>query len=169
MKNLSSAILFIAIISCESPATTEAVEEEQYNVTDTQPSMYAVSLTDAEESIKYYDKLSKEALGVDPIRAFTIRSMDLAEVIGLPTKFLNKAEYHHVRIYMGLDSATSQFKVYLTPVKGAVLSKDKPGKDVILDGPYKGDGELADGDGPYVFDFSKPCPNACDGDSPLNQ
>lgn len=164
MKNLLSAILFIAIISCQQQAADEPVEEEAYTVTDTQPSMYAVSLADAEASVAYYDKLSKETLGVDPIKAFTIRSVDLAESIGLPTKYLKNAEYSHVRIYMGLDSATSQFKVYLTPVKGAKLSEGKPGKDVILSGPYKGNGELGDGDGPYVMDFSKPCPTTCPED-----
>lgn len=169
MKNLLKAILFTSIVSCQQAATEAPEEVENYEVTDTAPSMYAVSLASAESSIKYYDKLSKEALGVDPIRAFTIRSIDLAEAIGLPSKYLNKAEYHHVRIYLGLDSASSQFKIFLTPVDSARLSKNIPGKDVILRGPYDGDGDgVADGDGQYVMDFSKSCPNACDDGSPLN-
>ncbi|MEO9869882.1 hypothetical protein [Ekhidna sp.] len=169
MKNLLRAFFLMVLISCQPPASNDASEEEAFEVIDTATSMYAVSLESAEENIAYYDKLSKEALGIDPIRAFTIRSVDFAEAVGLPTKYLKKAEYRHLRIYMGLDSATMQFKVYLTPVKGAKLSADKPGKDVILTGPYKGGGDgIADGDGPYVLDFSKPCPSACDGGSPLN-
>lgn len=165
MKNLLSAILFIAIISCQQQVADEPVEEEAYTVTDTQPSMYAVSLDDAKRSVMYYDKISKETLGVDPIRAFTIRSVDLAEAIGLPTNLLKKAEYNHVRIYMGLDSASKQFKIFLTPVDSAQLSKGKPGKDVILNGPYDGDNDgVSDGDGPYVMDFSKPCPTTCPED-----
>lgn len=175
MKNLIKALFLFSIfsiVSCQSNSDTKPAEEElgEYEVVDTSPSMYAVSLQEAQDNIKTYDSLSKAALGVDPIRAFTIRSIDFAEAIGLPTKYLKKSEYTHLRIYMGLDAADSmEFKIYLTPVKGAKLSEGKPGKDVILDGPYRGkNGELSDADGPYVLDFSKPCPNACDDGSPLD-
>lgn len=172
MKNLLRAILFLTIISCQPTASEETASAPPFQIADSTSSMYAVSLATAEQNVRFYDSLSQAALGVDPIRAFTIRSVDLVEAIGLDMKYLNKAKYRHVRIYMGLDSASGQFKVYLTPVKGAKLSAGKPGKDVILNGPYSGaDGdksELGDGNGPYVFDFSKPCPNACDPNSPLN-
>lgn len=165
MKNLLRAIFFLAIISCQPTATEEVAEEPPFEVQDSSPSMYAVSLESAKENINFYDSISKEVLGVDPIRAFTIRSVDLVESIGLDMKYLRNAKYRHVRIYMGLDSASGEFKVYLTPVSGANLSAGKPGKDVILDGPYSGndktEGELGDGNGPYVFDFSKPCPTTC--------
>jgi len=172
MTNLLRAIFLITVVSCQtttSSDTTSSKEEKDFEIVDTDPSMFAVSLSEAEKNIKFYDKVSKEALGVDPIRAFTIRSIDVIEAIGMPMKNLKDAKYRHLRVYMGLDSATQEFKVYLTPVEGARLSQGKPGKDVILDGPYKGNGELADGDGPYVMDFSQPCPNACDDGSPLNQ
>ncbi len=161
MKNLLRVIPFIAIIACQPPASDEADDLESFEIIDTQPSMYAVSLAEAKKNIEFYDTLAKKEFGFDPIKAFTIRSVDLAEAIGLPTKYLSKADYRHVRIYMGLDSASQQFKIYLTPVEGAKLSKGKAGKDVILSGPYKGDGELADGDGPYLMDFSAPCPKTC--------
>lgn len=170
MKNLLRAILLLFIISCKPSATEEADGAPPFVISDSTSSMYAVSLAEAEKNVRFYDSLSKAKLGIDPIRAFTIRSVDLVEAIGLDMKYLRKAEYRHVRIYMGLDSV-GQFKVYLTPVKGAKLSAGEPGKDVILNGPYSGDdgkGELGDGDGPYVFDFSQPCPNACDPNSPLN-
>lgn len=170
MKNLLRAIFLLTLISCQQSATDEPAEEPAYKIIDTAPSMYAVSLAEAERNVKFYDSLSKAALGIDPIRAFTIRSVDLVEAMGLDTKYLKKAEYSHVRIYMGLDKDSSQFKIYLTPVKGAKLSEGKPGKDVILKGPYDGDGDgISDGDGQYVLDFSKPCPNACDDGSPLNE
>lgn len=175
MKNLLRAIALLAIISsCQPTTNTEAAAEEPtFEIIDTDPSMFAIGLDTAVANIEYYDKVVKEVLGIDPIRAFTIRSVDLAEAIGLDTKYLKKAEYRHVRIYMGLDSAKSEFKIYLTPVKGAKLSAGVPGTDVILDGPYSGDKKdtmdgLGDGDGPYVLDFSQPCPSACDPNSPLN-
>ncbi len=173
MKNLLRAIFFLAIISCQPTATEEVAEEPPFEISDTDPSMFAVSLDSAEKNVQYYDSLVKSALGVDPIRAFTIRSVDLVEAMGMDMKVLKKAKYRHVRIYMGLEESTGEFKIYLTPVKGAKLSAGEPGTDVILDGPYtgkKGNGEegLEDGNGPYVFDFSQPCPNACDPNSPLN-
>ncbi|MEQ9007225.1 MAG: hypothetical protein RLP12_05035, partial [Ekhidna sp.] len=58
-----------------------------------------------------------------------------------------------------------QFKLYLTPVEGAKLSAGIAGKDVILDGPYEGipngNSEVSDSDGPYMMDFTKPCPTTC--------
>lgn len=178
MKNLIKALFLFSIfsiVSCHSSSYSEQDEDDEmlgeYEVVDTSPSMYAVSLKEAQANIKTYDSLSKVALGVDPIKAFTIRSIDFAEAIGLPTKYLKKQKYSHLRIYMGLDAADSmKFKIYLTPVEGARMSQGKPGKDVILDGPYTGkNGELGDSDGPYVLDFSQPCPNACDDGSPLDE
>ncbi|WP_462247648.1 hypothetical protein [Ekhidna sp.] len=178
MKNLLRVLLIMAIISCQETqqsATEETADGPPFVIQDSTSSMYAVSLATAEQNVQYYDSLCKASLGIDPIRAFTIRSVDLVEVMGMKMNVLKKAKYRHVRIYMGLDESTGEFKIYLTPVKGAKLSAGVPGTDVILNGPYSGDdgddggdGELADGDGPYVFDFSKPCPNACDPNSPLN-
>ena len=178
MKNLLSAIAFLTaisltVISCQPTANNEeASDEPPFEVIDTSVSMYAVALDSAIKNIKNYDRVVTDTLGFDPIRAFTIRSVDLVESIGLDRKYLKNAAYRHIRIYMGLDG-NNQFKIYLTPVKGAKLSAGVPGTDVILDGPYEGDGDeatdgLGDGDGEYVLDFSQPCPSACDQDSPLN-
>lgn len=165
MKNLIKALLLVGIISCQQSATDNSEVDSTYEVEDTAPSMYAVSLAEALKNIDYYDTLAKSALGVDPVKGFTIRSVDLVEAIGMPRGLLQKAQYSHVRIYMGLDSATSQFKIYLTPVDGARLSKGIAGKDVILNGPYDGDGDgVSDDDGDYVLDFSKPCPTTCPED-----
>ena len=170
MKNLFSVLLFIGIVSCQPVESTKDVDDELYTIVDTAPALYAVPVALAEKNIAYYDKLSKEALGIDPVRAFTIRSVDVAEAIGLPIGKLKGAKYHHLRIYMGLDSLKGEFKIYLTPVDSANLSRGKAGKDVILDGPFDGDAYgLDENDGPYVLDFSKPCPSACDDGSPLNE
>ncbi len=169
MKNLLRAIPLIMIMSCQTQVSSDAgsIEEDlSYEIQDTAPAMYAISYDTALKDMNYYDSLSKATLGVDPVRAFTIRSVDLVESIGLPVKYLKKAKYSHVRIYMGLDESTREFKIFLTPVEGANLSKGIAGKDVILDGPYTGardgvrDG-IGDGDGQYVLDFSKPCPATC--------
>ena len=169
MKNLLRAIPLIMIMSCQTQVSSDANSSEEdlsYNIQDTQAAMYAISYDTALRDMNYYDSLSKAALGVDPIRAFTIRSVDLVESIGLPVKYLKKAEYTHVRVYMGLDPTTKEFKIFLTPVEGANLSKGIAGTDVILEGPYKGNRQdvadgLNDGVGQYMLDFSAPCPTTC--------
>ncbi len=175
MKNLLRVLLIMAIISCQETTTESAVAEAPpFEIKDSTSSMYAVSLASAVENVQYYDSLSRAVFhGVDPIRAFTIRSVDLVEAMGMNMNVTRNAKYRHVRVYIGLEEATGEFKIYLTPVEGAKLSAGVPGKDVILKGPYTGnkkksDDELGDGDGPYVFDFSQPCPNACDPGSPLD-
>lgn len=163
MKNFSIAMLALLMLSCQQP-TSDQAEVSSYEVEDSEPSMYAVSYSEAEKNINYYDSMARKYLKTDPIRAFTIRSIDLIESMGLSTDLDSIAKYKHVRIYMGLDS-TNTFKMYLTPVQGAKLSEGKAGKDVILDGPYEGipngNGELLNDNGPYMMDFTKPCPTTC--------
>jgi hypothetical protein len=150
--------------SVESTASMEATE-----VDDNQKSLYAVPLSKAIDDIGRFDSLSTEYLQQIPIKAFTIRSIDFLEAMGVSNTTPTK--YTHVRIYLGMDSSNN-YKLFLTPVKGAKLSSKIPvaGKDVILNGPYQGKvGELQDTNGSYVLDFSQPCPSACDDGSPLNQ
>ncbi|WP_144017424.1 hypothetical protein [Ekhidna lutea] len=164
MKNFSITMLAVLMFSCQQQ-TSDQPEESSYEIQDTQPSMYAVSYQVAENNINYYDSITRKYLKTDPIKAFTVRSVDLIEAIGLPISDDAKTKYKHVRIYLGLDSATNQFKMYLTPVKGAKLSAGIAGKDVILDGPYEGipnsNGEVSESDGQYMMDFTKPCPTTC--------
>lgn len=134
---------------------------------------YALSLDSAVIFTKRYDSLVSEILKTKtPIRAYTIRSADLLEALGLPEK--TKVQYTHVRAYMGMDM-NNNFRLFLTPVDGADLESLNPGKDVILSGPFtrgikKGLGNnLQVDDGQYVMDFTAPCPNTCPPDSPLNQ
>ena len=163
MKKLSIVMLFLLGLSCQQPNSDQAMESS-YEVQDTEPSMYAVSYTEAEKNISYYDSMARTYLKTDPIKAFTIRSVDLIEAIGLTPEVDSIAKYKHVRIYLGLDSL-NKFKMYLTPVKGAKLSQGKAGIDVILDGPYEGipdkNGEVSETTGQYMMDFTKPCPTTC--------
>ncbi|WP_370090027.1 hypothetical protein [Ekhidna sp.] len=164
MKNLSIVMLVLLALSCQQQNSDQAMESS-YEVQDSEPSMYAVSYEEAKKNITYYDTMAYKFLKTDPIKAFTIRSVDLIEAIGLPPSADAKSKYKHVRIYLGLDSATNQFKVYMTPVEGAKLSAGKAGKDVILDGPYEGipdsNGDVSESDGQYMMDFSAPCPKTC--------
>ncbi len=45
-----------------------------------------------------------------------------------------------------------------------VVGVDKDGKDMIS----SFDGKSLDEDGGEIFDFSEPCPESCDPNSPLN-
>lgn len=168
MKNLSITMLVaLVFISCQQQNKDNQPKESNYEVADAQPSMYAVSYDEAEKNINYYDSIAREYLKTDPIKSFTVRSVDLIEAIGLSPDVDSIAKYKHVRIYLGLDSA-NKFKMYLTPVTGAKLSKGIAGKDVILDGPYEGipdsNGEVSESDGQYMMDFTKPCPTTCPED-----
>jgi hypothetical protein len=141
---------------------------------DSSISYYAVPKNEAIKSIKYYQKIAKEKFqGTIPIRGFTIRTADLLEVSGMPVPDTVYTRYAYVRMYLGLDSASNLFKIFLTPVDSANLNVTPPiaGKDVILNGPYsrsvkvKVKGDVDDGD--YVLDLSAPCPNSCDDESPF--
>lgn len=168
MKNLLIVMLVLFVLSCQQQNSDQAIESD-YEVQDNVPSMYAVSYDVAKKNISYYDTMAYKFLKTDPIKSFTIRSVDLIEAVGLPPSADAKSKYKHVRIYLGLDSATNEFKMYLTPVQGAKLSAGKAGKDLILDGPYEGipgSGDtVSENDGQYMMDFSAPCPKTCpDGD-----
>ena len=169
MKNLLRAFPLIMIISCQTQVSDNPSNSEpdySYEIKDTTPALFAVPLDTAMKDMAHYDSVAIKTIGVDPIRAFTIRSVDLVEAMGLPVKFLKEAEYKHVRIYIGMSRPTNEFKIFLTPVEGANLNKGIAGKDVILEGPYFEDLEarikgVSMGEGPYMLDFSAPCPNTC--------
>ena len=176
MKNLLRAIPLIVFIACqpsESGNSTTVSETSKVDtvITPGYTSMYAVSFEEAKQNIDYFASLiANNQLGVDSIRAFTLHAEDVLESIGLSPSYASQAEFQYLRIYLGADSTDSQFKIYLTPVIDADIEAGNAGKDVILEGPYDGDGDgLADSEGQYLMDFSKPCPNACDGNSPLNE
>lgn len=161
MKNLIKAFLFVLVVACQPQNSGEEAEKKVDPQVIKYESMNAVSKVEAKENIDYYQTEVKKMLGADPVKAFTIASVDLVEAIG----WQKEKRYDYVRIYMGLDEESKELKIYLTPVEGADLKKGIAGKDVFRSGKYEGEGFLQ-GDGPFMLDFSSPCPRTCP-DPPL--
>lgn len=131
---------------------------------------YALPLDTAVSYITRYDSIVKYVLNNDiPIKAYTIRAVDLMESLGLPLEDTVKASYSHIRVYLGVD-ASNNFRLMLTPVKDADIIKGVAGEDVILDGNYTASTRDAGEPiniGQYVMDFTGPCPNSCPVKTPL--
>ncbi len=161
-KTFKVSLSWLAILLTACQATTNDSQQSPVSTNpdngDTGKTMYAVSFTKAKENITRYDDISKEIFTKTPVKAWTIRSVDLLEAMGMPVENPIQAKFKHVRMYLGL-SQDSTFKLYLTPVEGAKLSSKPPiaGKDVILSGEYDGLGD----DGEYMLDFTSPCPTTC--------
>jgi hypothetical protein len=170
MKNLFYFLICITIVfSC-----TKAEKPMEINTTADRPkpidtAEYALSLDSAIVYTKRFDSVARATFkGATPIKAYTIRSVDLLEAMGISKK--TKVTYDYVRIYLGMDF-TNTFRMVLTPVVDADLPKGIAGKDVILKGPYKrtiSDTEFVVEDDSYVLDFTAPCPATCPTGSPLN-
>jgi hypothetical protein len=131
---------------------------------------YALPLDSAVSYVTRYDSIVKKVLDNSiPIKAYTIRAVDLMEALGMPLEDTVKVKYNHIRVYMGMD-AKNNFRLMLTPVNNADIVSGIPGEDVILDGHYsastKNSGEPIN-IGQYVLDFTGPCPNSCPVQSPL--
>ena len=91
--------------------------------------------------------------------AFTISAIELFEALGMsvPTP---PPSFGNIRIYLGIDNSTGEFKLYITPVTGNVNVPGLAGNDFIL--PDNEQGSNA-----YVLELIYPCPNTCDVTSPL--
>ena len=88
-------------------------------------------------------------------RAFNIPLLDLQEAIAEGAT--------SVRAYIGVEKMMVEGeKVYIE--KLMIVGVDKNGKDMIS----SGDGETLDPESGGIFDFSRPCPEVCDPNSPLN-
>jgi hypothetical protein len=172
MKNLQLIFLcgLLLILSCQQETSNK---EEQVSTNfeqreiDKKKSLYRFPLKKAKKDINRYDSLSKLVfknpgyVNKIPIKAFTIRAIDLLEVLGLPDNTVTS--YDHVRVYLAMNDSLD-FKLFLTPVDSANLSAKPPraGVDVILSGKY--DGQDLGSEGAYLLDFSAPCPTTCPGD-----
>lgn len=80
---------------------------------------------------------------------------------------INEGENQYARAYMGIDKETTVGggeKVILVGTKKEPFSKEKFIYRDIINGSVE-DGD--DDNGTGVFDFSRPCPNYCDPESPL--
>ncbi len=161
-KNILAASLMLSLMitqSCKTEVKTEDKKEVKTETKRLLTSSYQVPLAVAQDNIQRYTNKCFEALGIVPIKAYTIHAEDLMEVLGIPETDPKIYKYDHVRAYLGLDTL-NQFKLYLTPVEGANLSAVPKiaGNDVIL--------KNAEG-APYVLDLNAPCPATCDLTSPL--
>lgn len=170
MKNLFYFLICIAAaFSCTKTENSldSSAPTDKPDPIDT--AEYALSLDSAIIYTKRFDSIARVNFkGTVPVKAYTVRSEDLLEAMGISKK--TKVKYSHVRIYLGMD-LKNNFRMVLTPVEGADIDKGIPGTDKILKGPYKrtiSDTEFVFEDDSYVLDFTAPCPATCPTGSPLN-
>lgn len=131
---------------------------------------YALELDSAALYTQNYDSIARSTMdGQNPIRAFTVRAVDLLEAMGMDVSLAEQAKYNHVRVYLGIDN-NNNYRLMLTPVDSANIEDGVPGSDVILKGNYyHGSTSGAVQNGQYVLDFTGPCPNSCPSNSPLDR
>lgn len=89
-------------------------------------------------------------------RAFNIPKKDLKEV-------LREKGTKSVRAYIGVEKKEVEGEIVFIE-KLMLVGVDKNGKDMIS----SADGVTLDEEGGDIYDFSEPCPNLCDDESPLN-
>ena len=94
------------------------------------------------------------------IHAFNIPKIDLIEV-------LNEKGVESIRAYIGVKETTNKNKEKQFEEKLLIVGVDENGKDLL---PSSSLGKTlgAEGNDDGIFDFSRPCPDFCDTDSPLN-
>jgi hypothetical protein len=166
MKN--SLFVFICLCLALGCSKTEK-DPASAGITDKNPVSsdtinYALELDSAVLYVKRYDSIvASHFNGQVPIKAYTIRSVDLLEVLGISAR--TQVDYPAVRVYLGMD-LNNHFRLFLTPVEGADLNNGTAGEDKILSGKYKHG--LADVvSGQYVLDFTSPCPATCPASGPF--
>ncbi|QTE24137.1 hypothetical protein [Polaribacter cellanae] len=91
-------------------------------------------------------------------RAFNIPKKDLIEV-------LQEEGVAGVRGYIGVEKLKVEGEnVFIE--KLMIVGVDKNGKDMLK--LSSEDADVLDSEGGDIYDFTEPCPSACDDDSPLN-
>ena len=91
-------------------------------------------------------------------RAFNIPKIDLIEV-------LQEKGVESIRAYIGVEKTTNKKTGENSfEEKLMIVGVDGNGKDMIS----SSDGETLDAGSGGIFDFVRPCPDACDFSSPLN-
>ncbi len=83
-------------------------------------------------------------------KAFNIPLIDLKEVLG-------ETGVVSVRAYLGIDDNDVEKLMF--------VGVDKNGKDML---PKKSEGLENSEEGDDIYDFTEPCPDLCDDESPLN-
>ncbi len=93
-------------------------------------------------------------------RAFNIPKIDLEEVLA-------EDGVASIRAYLGVkETVNPKTKETTYEEKLMIVGVDKNNKDMIS--TVKATDGLGDGDEDDIYDFTLPCPNTCDPDSPLN-
>ena len=114
-----------------------------------------ISLKIAKDWAKRWRKMESSYNQHQDCRAFNIPLLDLQEAIAEGAT--------SVRAYIGVEKMKVEGEnVYIE--KLMIVGVDKNGKDMIS----SQDGEVLDPDGGDIYDFSEPCPENCDPNSPLN-
>lgn len=131
-------------------------------------------LTTAFRDVQLFDSLSRAYLGDSiPVRAYTIRAVDLLDALGMPDELADSAicKYKYIRAYLGYRKGKG-FKLYIVPVVGASLKDNIGGCDIMLNsigkaavrtGGLTGYAEEEE----YVLDLNAPCPKTCPDNSPF--
>ncbi|MDQ3111634.1 MAG: hypothetical protein M3R17_17230 [Bacteroidota bacterium] len=126
-----------------------------------------VSLEEAVESIAYYKQVMIDNLGLTDgqiLKAFAVKHDDIFECLGIADTVVS--EYSHFRIYFGMTVPAgvglgpNDMRLFLVPVV-----KDEDGNDIDVIPTCPPSTQFPSGQ--FVYDFNTPCPNTCDGDSPL--
>ncbi|WP_298882148.1 hypothetical protein [uncultured Polaribacter sp.] len=114
-----------------------------------------ITLKTAKNWAKRWRKMESSYNKYNECRAFNIPLLDLQEAIAEGAA--------SVRAYIGVEKMMVEGeKVYIE--KLMIVGVDKNGKDMIS----SEDGETLDPESDFIYDFSEPCPESCDPNSPLN-
>ncbi|KGL61986.1 hypothetical protein [Polaribacter sp. Hel1_85] len=90
-------------------------------------------------------------------RAFNIPKKDLIEV-------LSEDHVESVRAYIGVEKLENECGDIYFQEKLMIVGVNKCGVDILS----SSDGLTLDAESGNIYDFSSPCPNLCDPNSPLN-
>ncbi|WP_343330909.1 hypothetical protein [Polaribacter staleyi] len=120
-----------------------------------------ISLDEAKKWAENWRNLESDYNKYHKCRAFNIPKIDLQEVLA-------EDGVESIRAYIGVKESTNSKGEKEYEEKLMIVGVDENGKD-MLPSATKGNtlaAESADDSG--IFDFTDPCPSACDSDSPLN-
>ena len=111
----------------------------------------------------------------DNCKAFLIPSIDLIEALeemGVLKKkdngdyALHHVEGSYIRAYVGIDPKETEGNGEKLLIVGTKRDRDGVYRDMVPERRNNSVVALKDGEG-SVYDFTRPCPNNCDQDSPL--
>jgi len=168
------AIGMLVAAGCSSASSEHPIQHDADPVTHV---LYP--LDSAQIDINRLDTLSRRYLGsaTSPIRAYTIRAIDLLGALGMNPALEDSAKYKHIRVYLAYRQ-NKGFKLFLVPVDSAYINgKDtanwRGGYDIFLNSQGKciprKKGPTTSVETPYVLDLNAPCPATCAEGSPMTQ